>query len=226
MKSAGEELNNLYKELEQLIGKMHNKLKAAKNHEADIQILKQFESLLVELNNENDHLKKFENELEQGLKIIMGDSSVVVTIHPETVNQYIDFLSELISDIEKGNNLINLLLNENNAISKYISGSIKESIIKIRYYDYFDKTCDTIIEELNALNLRLNYGTSDISGIDREDNLKHLKERYTMASEHVIHDHLSKISAGNSSAAQSAKEAVKHLSDKEKAVEDDNLELF
>ena len=46
----------------------------------------------------------------------------------------------------------------NTSISLNVSDNIKNSLRKIKYYELFEKASDTIIEELNAINLKLNYG--------------------------------------------------------------------
>ncbi len=80
----------------------------------------------------------------------------------------------------------------NSNISQKISKEVLNTIDHVRYYDFFEKTCNKIIEELNLLNIKLNYGY-ELSNKEREENLKILKTRYTMASEHLIHDQLSQM---------------------------------
>lgn len=79
------------------------------------------------------------------------------------------------------------LLKENDSISSAILDMIKKSISDIKYYDLFEKVIDEIIKELNTVNYRLK--TFEEDGIENaEENLKHLREYYTMETEHIIHN--------------------------------------
>ena len=47
-----------------------------------------------------------------------------------------------------------------------------------------------IVEELNTINFKLKEGEDNVE--DRNKNLTHLKEHYTMNSEFVVHDQVAK----------------------------------
>ncbi len=82
-------------------------------------------------------------------------------------------------------------LQENHQVSSEVLESIKKSISAIKYYEYFEKIIEEIIAELNTINfkLRIDDNQTDASV---EDNLKTIKEYYTMETEHKIHDQVSK----------------------------------
>ena len=107
------------------------------------------------------------------------------------------------------------ILDENQALSNQISLDIKTSIEQIKYYDYFDKVIEEIISKLNDINQKLQ---SDDEPSDKEikDKLDYLKTRYTMESEHVIHNKLT----------DKENLDLSHLESTGVDEEDDNLELF
>jgi ABC-type transporter Mla subunit MlaD len=107
------------------------------------------------------------------------------------------------------------ILNENQLLSNRISSDIKSSIEQIKYYDLFDKVIEEIILKLNEINIKLQSIEDSTSGTANE-TLESLKKRYTMQSEHIIHDNLS--SHKNID--------LQHLDSTGIDEDDDNLELF
>ncbi|MCK7511950.1 MAG: hypothetical protein MZV70_53165 [Desulfobacterales bacterium] len=68
--------------------------------------------------------------------------------------------------------------------------NIKTSIEGVKYYDYFEKSIDEIIVQLSTVNKRLT--AEDTGTISHEEALKYIRDKYTMASEHYIHDKILK----------------------------------
>lgn len=91
----------------------------------------------------------------------------------------VDHLFELRSILE-------VKLKENQEISSGVINSIKKSISEIKYYDYFEKVIEEIITELNTINYNLKIDNEEIAS--KEENLRQLKNYYTMQTEHIIHD--------------------------------------
>jgi len=126
--------------------------------------------------------------------------------------------------LQKSNKDVNEFLYLNSSISQKISSEIQQAVFQVKYYELFENNCGKIINELNTLNIRLNYGY-ELSAKEREENLKLLKSRYTMASEHLIHDQLSQMDniaevlSGNS-------EKIIEIANQKSDPDDDNLELF
>ncbi len=169
----------------------------------------QINSILKELTNKIDMLASvsqlFSNEKNFFEKI------------SKTIPDLINLLQKSIKDVDE-------FLNLNSSKSTDISDDIKSSIRNIKYYDIFEKSCEKIINELNLINARLNYGYQ-VSAKDREENLKILKSRYTMASEHLIHDKLS--SANNiTEIINNNSEQIIKIANQKTDEDDDNLELF
>jgi hypothetical protein len=94
----------------------------------------------------------------------------------------------------------------------------------VKYYTLFENNCEKIINELNILNVRLNYGY-DLSAKERAENLKLLKSRYTMASEHLIHDQLSQMD-NISDVITNNSEKIIEIANQKSDSDDENLELF
>ncbi len=191
-----------------------------------IKTLAQLNALLNETDLIEEHIKEVHRELNQKVEQIVNnkDNFLAETIIIQTLNELKTAIPGLIEMLKESIREIDEYLYFNTSISLNVSDNIKNSLRKIKYYELFEKASDTIIEELNAINLKLNYGEVS-ENKNREDNLKHLKERYTMASEHIIHEHVSKIT-DNSQISDSAKNIISNLANQNSETDDDNLELF
>jgi hypothetical protein len=154
--------------------------------------------LISEFVNENNLLQSF-----QGLN--------------NTIPDLINLLKKSIKDVDE-------FLNLNSHISQNVSDEIRKTVENIKYYKLFEKNCENIINELNSLNIRLNYGYNP-SVKEREENLKLLKSRYTMASEHIIHDRMSNVNNINEVLANDNDKIIE-IANQKTNEDDDNLELF
>ena len=85
---------------------------------------------------------------------------------------------------------ISSILLENSTISKQALDNIKKSISDIKYYDYFESIIEEIILDLNTINYNLKV--DEDSAKSKDQNLEQLKEYYTMETEHIIHDKITK----------------------------------
>ncbi len=133
----------------------------------------------------------------------------------KNLDETIQFVNNLIKDTQP------LYIEEKNLIVG-VSLELKSSIKRVKYYELFEEVCDDIIDKLNQLNLKLNYGREIESPITREENLAKLKSRYTMESEHLIHDHL----ANNIVDVTQSEATLLGLIEQKTDEDDDNLELF
>jgi hypothetical protein len=152
----------------------------------------------------------------------------VNSLHHNSVSDPIDIVenklqlfttqcAQLIDNLYQSNENVYKIIADNQVLSKKISLDIKTSIEQIKYYDYFDKVIEEIISKLNEINFKLTHTNIDDTSTE-ESRLKHLeylKSRYTMESEHIIHDHLSKNDLD-----------IYRLSSTSVDEDDDNLELF
>lgn len=95
---------------------------------------------------------------------------------------------QLVSGLYENNENVFKIIVENQVLSQKISADIKNSLEQIKYYDFFDKVIEEIIFKLNDVNQRL----QSIDGSKNENyNIDYLRQRYTMQSEHTIHDSIS-----------------------------------
>lgn len=108
----------------------------------------------------------------------------------KTFNEFNSLNHKIISFLNDSNEKVYKTIEENQILSRQVSNDIKSSLEQIKYYEFFDKTIEEIIGELNEINFKL----QNIESEDEEHkkaNLEHLKSRYTMQSEHIIHESLS-----------------------------------
>jgi uncharacterized protein YqgV (UPF0045/DUF77 family) len=189
--------------------------------------LVQLNALINETNQIEDHIQEIHNELNQKVDQIVNNKNNFLTETNilNSLNEIKTVIPGLIEMLKDSIRKIDEYLYFNTSISLKISDNIKNSLRKIKYYELFEKASDTIIEELNAINLKLNYGLVS-ENKNREENLKHLKERYTMASEHIIHDHVSKITDDYDATSDNTKDLIRNLTNQNSQDDGDNLELF
>lgn len=184
-----------------------------------------------QLINETDQIEIYINEIHNELKLqieqlvnpkenFLSETNILHNLNDlsATIPGLIELLKESIRKIDE-------FLYINRTISLNISNHIKNSLKKIKYYDLFENVSDKIIEELNSINLKLSYGIAG-NKINKEENLKHLKERYTMASEHIIHEHISKTNNMADITNSETEKTIIELADQNTKTDDDNLELF
>jgi hypothetical protein len=189
--------------------------------------LAQLNELLKETNLIEGHIEDIHNEINQKVEQIVNykDNFLAETNILQSLNELKTVIPGLIDMLKESIMKIDEYLYFNTSISLNVSDNIKNSLRKIKYYELFEKASDTIIEELNAINLKLNYGAFSENN-NRKDNLKHLKERYTMASEHIIHDHVSKLTEDGDITIDNTKNIIRNLANQNSQNDDDNLELF
>jgi hypothetical protein len=135
-----------------------------------------------------------------------------------TLNEFTRRSEEINSLLKDGNEVIYKTIEDNKRLSRQVSFEIKSSLEQIKYYDFFDKTIEEIIWQLNEINYKLqNVETPDEE--HKKINLEHIKAKYTMQSEHIIHDNISHEKV----LSQSALNSIGSTAIDE---DDDNLELF
>ncbi|HKL07456.1 MAG TPA: hypothetical protein VJ896_01700 [Bacteroidales bacterium] len=104
-------------------------------------------------------------------------------------NEYINQFGEFVNKIKDSGDTIDEKLQINQQVSIEVIEIIKNSIADIKYYKFFEKVIDDIITELNTINFKLKTENQE-SDLSKEENLKKLKDYYTMHSEHLIHDQI------------------------------------
>lgn len=133
-----------------------------------------FEKIKVEFAQADDHVISYYNN-----DVTISD-----------LNEFSHTSEEIISLLKDGNVVIYKTIEENQRLSRQVSLEIKSSLEQIKYYDFFDKTIEEIIWQLNEINYKL----QNVESQDEEHkriNLEHIKSKYTMQSEHIIHENIS-----------------------------------
>jgi hypothetical protein len=214
------EIQSLDNRLEILINKTIED--AESENTTEIPTIQQIKNLLSDINSSFSqagdiiiYCSKMEAKLRLQMERISGGSAF-----PDELNEFSSKVPVIIETINKNNEKLHNLVHEINDLTDQIIGSIKTSIQNVKYYDYFEKMIDEIINELNTINIRLNSG-DNLDAQMKEENLKYLKEKYTMESEHRIHDQIA--------SSENGLDILKNQDEMEpdtRDENDDNLELF
>ncbi|MFP4046918.1 MAG: hypothetical protein ACLFT4_04060 [Bacteroidales bacterium] len=127
-----------------------------------------------------DDIHSYGDKLKHTLVDVNGNDQ------PGNIHEYLPGkIDDYINELEKVENLIIEKLTENNDLSEDILVKIQKTVNNIKYYDYFEKIIEKIINDLNTINYRLKFDGDSVQ--DKEENLKKLTEYYTMNSEFLIH---------------------------------------
>ena len=182
-------INSLVEELQQAMKRIENSYEADYNNEEgkDNLLRRQMSQLFSDVKSNVDLLSKVLEEIsnyreglhEQVIQNISSDQYKQSAILPDKIESYIGELNKIEKKILDK-------LEQNNKLSESMLSDIQTSVGKIQYYDYFEKVISEIIEELNTINFKLKEGEDKIE--DRDKNLEHLTENYTMNSEFLVHN--------------------------------------
>jgi len=185
-------INGLVEELQASIQNIQDRAEqSADESDKDDLLKKQMFQLFSDIKSNVELLSKVTQEVsgyrdgleEQVIKNISSDQYKQSTVLPDKIESYIGELNEI-------ENKILDKLEQNNKLSESMLSDIQTSVGKIKYYDYFEKVITEIVEELNTINFKLKEGDANID--DRDKNLKHLKDHYTMNSEFIVHDQVAR----------------------------------
>lgn len=98
-------------------------------------------------------------------------------------------ISKILESLDKDNEELDIVLNQNRDLNDSILGKIESTINKKDYFEYFENIVEEVINKLNEINKRIKPGAG--SGInEKKINLKHLKNTYTMESERIVHENV------------------------------------
>ena len=179
---------------------------------------KQIRNILSEIQSINNHYNSQFNKIKD-IHFTISDENSEYSEKTNQLRSNLDAFSsqykEIINNLNQNNENIYQILYENQELSNRISIDIKTSIEQIKYYDFFDKVIEEIILKLNDINFKL-QNIENETDTDDDTTLNKLKQRYTMYSEHVIHDNLSTHHNID----------LNHLESTGIEEDDDNLELF
>jgi predicted nuclease with TOPRIM domain len=211
------ELSDFIKTIEKSIHKSLNN-QTSSNSEHIESTVKQIQNILTEIQTINNQYQvQFEKINDLNMQISVNDENQKNKLNnlEKTLASFSELYLIITNTLNNANEKIYNLVSENHTLSTRISGDIKTSIEQIKYYDFFDKVIEEIIIKLNEINTKL----QNIEGAENDENnfdMGHLKKRYTMQSEHVIHDNLTIHKNLD----------LEHLGSTGIEEDDDNLELF
>lgn len=176
--------------MKELQDKLDKTLEGVGEQTKDDTILQQMHQLKGDLQNNQSLLSgifgeysNISEELEQESVDSLGESLKNAGHMPEKIRSYLEKLGQIEQQIlEK--------LKENNEKSEKIYSEVQNSVNRIKYYDYFENVIGDIIEELNTVNYNLKLYSSH-EGESKEENLRKLREYYTMQTEFQIHEQVS-----------------------------------
>ncbi len=181
-------ITSLVEELRQAMKRIEDSYEVSNNETGQDNLLtKQMSQLFSDVKSNVDLLSKVLGEVakyreglhEQVIQNISSDQYKQSTVLPDKIESYI-------SELNKIEKKILDKLEQNNKLSESMLSDIQTSVGKIQYYDYFESVISEIVEELNIINFKLKEGEDKIE--DRDKNLKHLTENYTMNSEFLVHN--------------------------------------
>lgn len=94
-------------------------------------------------------------------------------------------ISKILDSLDKDNEELDNVLNQNRELNNTILEKIENTINKGDYYEYFEKIVEEVIGNLNDINDRIRPSAN----VDKKAaNLSDIKGSYTMESERVIHE--------------------------------------
>jgi hypothetical protein len=189
-----DQINERYSNIKPLIDELEDRLKKRAEEENSRQTGGNMVAQMVQVGEDlkgnkeiiQDIFKDFEqhrNDLNKNvIKKISREEEDRCNELPHKIDNYLNRLNEMEEELVGK-------LKKNNELSDKIFREIQNSVNGIQYYEYFEQVIGEIIEELNTLNFNLKVNSEDEID-DKSENLKRLKEYYTMNTEFVIHDQI------------------------------------
>ena len=147
---------------------------------------KQINDLLKDITSTTQYLKElFENisaiNNEQIFGITQDDNKKEFS---HIIEMMLDHEQKFLPDFNKSNEIISAIYKENSNYTGNLTDNNLKAIRSIKYYDYFNKLADDIINKLNYISNTYTIHKPDES----LQNVEEVKNKYTMYSERRIHD--------------------------------------
>lgn len=150
-----------------------------------LQIDDVFKDVEMNYNSINDYLNQIQNLLNSIVKCKENCSFI---LNEDKINAFKVDSNRTLNEIFSNHQQIFNMQSSNINMIENIGNEIKQSVESIRYYEFFDKSIEKIIVQLQSINEILRITDKDIK--INEFNLKEIKEKYTMKSEHEIHENI------------------------------------
>ncbi|OQY00654.1 MAG: hypothetical protein B6I20_08440 [Bacteroidetes bacterium 4572_117] len=149
-----------------------------------LQIVDVNTNVLEELELIKSHYVDVSDELESIGTIVEEDYELEFKTNLHKIS---DSIYSIVKVLNKDNSEVESLLDQNRKYGNRLAMDIQTSIEKVKYYDFFEQVIEKIIIQLNNIYQTIK-ADSDEFGIENEDDLQSIKERYTMDSQRDIHD--------------------------------------
>jgi predicted nucleotidyltransferase len=198
---AQEKLEELSSQMKQLIkpllirftGMINNSKNSAAKGNSGSGVFSQIISLLNDIEIKNHDILQNINEIRNLTgSIFISDNTDMWENQLELDRlQLMVKISKILDSLDKDNEELDSVLNQNRELNNTILEKIENTINKGDYYEYFENIVEEVIGNLNDINGRIRPSAN----IDKKAaNLNDIKGSYTMESERVIHE---KVVSGN-----------------------------
>jgi len=155
------------------------------------------------------------NELNNSYISVVGDKK-----QESNIEQFLLKMPDILATLKADKTEILSLLVDLTQRYQNIKGEIQNAVKDIKYYSYFETTIEEIIVAMNQVNLLFDDDIKNREFSARE-HLDNLKKKYTMNSEHLIHEQFTQQIENNSD-----DDIFFDVDESKSAQDDDNLELF
>lgn len=158
-------------------------------HYSEIQLSEEEIKQLIDQFDVNHHqLKKLVSNIGKSSEKIRDaiDKGHTETSLGEDINNIDDRNLSLVNRLHENKNKMQGIIKQNSHLTHILEEDIRSSIKDVKYYDFFDKTIEEITEELNDISEKLHT-----EEFENNINIDHLRKKYTMQSEHFIHETIS-----------------------------------
>lgn len=205
------------KELDETILNIIDQLNEKNNNNEIVQINTLYNDIQHYAKDTSTIINKFielSDDLQEYIQKLKNDDKTI-----EGNKDFKSSVNNVIEGTQENGKKVNAFLQQNRIISNKVSNEVKNAIKEVRYYDFFEKVIEDIINQLNTINYKLKTSQPEQDD-DKVKNLDQIKKLYTMNSEHVIHE---KIATSDNNITIDLFEDDNLNTNEE---DDDNLELF
>lgn len=132
-----------------------------------------------QLNKLLDNIGKISNKKVHGLNKNDGNNEF-----NRLIKLMLEHEQKFLPNFNQHNETISAIFTENSNDTSNLADNILKAVRSIKYYDYFDKLADDIINKLNYISESYNISESATN----INSIEHIRDKYTMKSERKTHD--------------------------------------
>lgn len=167
-----------------------SRLQTLRDKDNETSVISQIATLAKEIGQRNKEIHEKMEELStyaEELSKIDNLEDWGSQLEQDRIRLMVD-ISRILDNLDKDNEELDSVLKQNRELNGYILEKIENVINKVDYYEYFESIVEQVISQLNSINYRLKPVTKEETVDEKAENLKDIKNSYTMESERVIHD--------------------------------------